>query len=68
MLYTDAEKLKLALADVVKTSAQAEADYYHDVVLKRMGELREAADELEVLMGGKYLPYPTYSDLLFGVN
>ena len=68
LLYTDAEKLKLALADVVKTSAQAEADYYHDVVLKRMGELREAADELEVLMGGKYLPYPTYSDLLFGVN
>ena len=67
LLYTDAEKLKAGLSDVVKTSAQAEADYYHDVILKDMGALREAGDELEKLMGGKYLPYPTYSELLFGV-
>lgn len=67
LLYTDAEKLKAGLGDVVKTSAQAEADYYHDVILKGMGALREAGDELEKLMGGKYLPYPTYSELLFGV-
>lgn len=67
LLYTDAEKLKAGLGDVVKTSAQAEADYYHDVILKDMGVLREAGDELEKLMGGKYLPYPTYSELLFGV-
>lgn len=37
LLYTDAEKLKAGLGDVVKTSAQAEADYYHDVILKDMG-------------------------------
>ena len=67
LLYTDAEKLKAGLGDVVKTSVQAEADYYHDVILKDMGALREAGDELEKLMGGKYLPYPTYSELLFGV-
>ena len=67
LLYTDAEKLKAGLGDVVKTSAQAEADYYNDVILKDMGALREAGDELEKLMGGKYLPYPTYSELLFGV-
>lgn len=67
LLYTDAEKLKAGLGDVVKTSAQAEADYYHDVILKDMDALREAGDELEKLMGGKYLPYPTYSELLFGV-
>lgn len=67
LLYTDAEKLKAGLGDVVKTSAQAEADYYYDVILKDMGALREAGDELEKLMGGKYLPYPTYSELLFGV-
>lgn len=67
LLYTDAEKLKAGLGDVVKISAQAEADYYHDVILKDMDALREAGDELEKLMGGKYLPYPTYSELLFGV-
>ncbi len=67
LMYTDAEKLKLDLAGVVKTSAQAEADYYHDVILKDMAALREAGDELEKLLGGKYLPYPVYSDLLFGV-
>lgn len=32
LLYTDAEKLKAGLGDVVKTSAQAEADYYHDII------------------------------------
>lgn len=68
LLYTDAEKLKVDMADVDKTSAQAEADYYHDVVLKDMAALREAGDELELLLGGKYLPYPVYSELLFGVN
>ena len=32
-----------------------------------MQELRATADELETLVGSKYWPFPTYSDLLFSV-
>ncbi len=43
------------------------ANYYHDVVFAAMGELRTSADEIEVLVGEKYWPYPTYGELLFYV-
>ena len=43
------------------------ANYYHDVVFAAMGELRASADEIEVLVGEKYWPYPTYGVLLFYV-
>ena len=37
-------------------------------VLADMEALRKAVDAAEALTGGKYLPYPTYGELLFGVN
>jgi glutamine synthetase len=33
-----------------------------------MGELRELADELELLVSRKHWPFPTYGDLLFSVR
>lgn len=39
-----------------------------DVLINRMGELRIACDEAEVLTSKKYWPFPTYGDLLFGVR
>ena len=45
----------------------AQAQYYKDVVLLSMQELRAVADEIEALVGEKYWPYPTYSELLFNV-
>jgi len=47
--------------DVVKE----EADFYKDVIFEAMQGLRAVADELEVSVGKKYWPYPTYGDLLF---
>ena len=32
-----------------------------------MKELRKIGDEIEVHLGEKYLPYPTYGELLFSV-
>ncbi|MBQ9374886.1 MAG: glutamine synthetase III [Ruminococcus sp.] len=43
------------------------ANYYHDVIFAKMGELRESADEIESLVGEKYWPYPTYGKMLFYV-
>jgi glutamine synthetase len=43
------------------------AKYLADTVKPCMEKLRAAADELEPLTAKKYWPYPSYSDLLFGV-
>ena len=32
-----------------------------------MQELRSVADEMETLVGDKYWPFPTYTDLLYRV-
>lgn len=47
---------------------QQAANYYHDTVFAAMGELRATADEIEVSVGEKYWPYPTYGQLLFYVK
>ncbi len=36
------------------------ANYYHDVVLPAMEAVRIPADKLEMLVGKKYWPFPTY--------
>ncbi len=41
--------------------------FYHDTVLPVMEEARKAADEIEVYMPEEYLPYPTYTKMLFYV-
>lgn len=46
----------------------AEAKYYHEEVLSRMDAAREIADEMELSVGRKYWPFPTYGELLFGVK
>ena len=44
------------------------ANYYHENVFAPMLDIRAAADELEPMISEKYLTYPTYGQLLFGVN
>jgi glutamine synthetase len=46
---------------------QAAADFYGTKVLAAMNALRETADQLEIIVGKKYWPYPIYEDLLFYV-
>ncbi|MEZ4357523.1 MAG: glutamine synthetase III [Eubacteriales bacterium] len=43
------------------------AKYYRDTVFAAMQELRAVADELETNVSAKYWPYPSYSELLFGI-
>ena len=63
-LYDHVETLRFSLEAVPKEPAAA-ADYYHDVVIPAMADLRREADILESLTDKSYWPYPTYSDLLF---
>jgi len=44
------------------------AHFFKDSVLTKIEELRELADELELLVSRKHWPFPTYGDLLFSVR
>ncbi len=48
--------------------SRAQADYYKEMVLPSMQELRAVADELEGLVAKEFWPYPTYGELLFSVR
>ena len=65
------KKLKI-LEDVVAQSknvraGQPLADFIKDKILTAMNELRAVADEIEIDIPDDYMPYPTYTQLLFSV-
>ena len=67
-LYLSVNKLEDDV-DAVKNYAdiQEEANYYRDVIIKDMTEVRKVADEIEFSVAKDYWPYPTYGELLFSV-
>ncbi len=66
-LQTDAlEQTLLTVRSAEDVQSQAEA--IRDTLLTKMSELRLACDEAETITARKYWPFPTYGDLLFGVN
>ncbi len=59
-----------ALEDAVNAapaSTQESPRYYHDVVIPAMEGARKTADALEMMVGEKYWPFPTYSKILYYV-
>lgn len=68
-IYERAEKLTFVKKDVAAIASENEkATAYREQVLAAMQALREKVDEAEPLVAQKYLTYPTYGQLLFGVN
>lgn len=64
-----ADELKTAVMKLQDASdIEAESYMIRDEILGRMSELRVACDEAETITAKKYWPFPTYSDLLFGVK
>ena len=59
--------LKTALQNVPKLPLEELIGYYHDVVFRKMGDVREIVDLLEQLVDKSDWPFPTYTDLLFSV-
>ena len=59
--------LKTALQNVPKLPLEELIGYYHDVVSRKMGDVREIVDQLEQLVDKSDWPFPTYTDLLFSV-
>ena len=50
------------------SGAEARARYSKDVVLTAMEALRATADEIELVLGKEFLPYPNYSEILYSVR
>ncbi len=61
------EKLDDAMENMPEASHAVRAVYSRDAILSEMNALRESVDAAELLIGAKYWPYPTYSELLFSV-
>ena len=67
-LYRKILDLESAFEDMPCGDNKATAEYCGDVILRKMREAREYADKLEAITAKEYWPFPTYSDLLFGVR
>ena len=68
-LYRAAGELAQDVDNAPKDAGAAQqARYYHETVFAQMERARAVADELEVLTGREYWPFPTYGDLLFSVR
>lgn len=70
MQIADAQiELEQAVLDLEQAeSMEQEAYAIRDSILPKMCQLRLPCDEAETLTARKYWPFPTYGDLLFGVN
>lgn len=63
------KKLKEAVKNACTTvGTQEQADSYKNNVIPLMEELRKEVDSLEEKVGADYWPYPSYAELLFGIN
>jgi len=68
-LHVKVSELYNALSAAEETRDKLEkACFFKDKVLVIMEELRELADELELIVSRKHWPFPTYGDLLFSVR
>jgi len=69
IMYEKTTDLEIAISIANKIEgAQSKADYYRDIIIPVMEELRGAADELEVICDRNIWPYPDYTEMLFGVK
>lgn len=74
-LSENADKLYKATLDLDKAAnklpkgdTEKVACHYRDKVCPLMKKVREYADILETITADEYWPFPTYKDLLYGVN
>jgi len=65
-VLTDKLEADIAIAEGMDEGLEL-AQYYHDVIFKDMGDIREVADYIEAYIPEDVLSYPTYSKMLFYV-
>lgn len=72
LLCSFAKKIAALEQSLIKvkdiTDPQATANFYKEEVFAAMQELRAVGDEMEIATSSEYWPYPSYGELLFGVQ
>jgi len=67
-IYKNTNALDTALLNAKNYGETDEcAKYFGEEVFVKMCELRQVVDESETIIASKYLPYPTYGEILFSV-
>ncbi len=67
-IFVLTSELKMAVSSAEKTKDILEkARFYHDTILKLMGDIRKYADSAESVVPAKLWPYPSYGELLFNI-
>ena len=67
-LDSEAQKLEKLHNEAVEIDdVSKQARFYVDKVIPQMEATRAVADAIEPILGEKYKPYPSYSDLLFRI-
>lgn len=67
-LYKKCEVLDNLLLDVkLYTDIKKCSQYYKENIVTAMQDIRVLTDELELIIGKKYWPYPTYGELLYSI-
>ena len=61
-LYKDIEEYDTSMP------AQKKAKYCKNKLVDDMAVLRRYADQMELIMGKEFIPYPTYEDILYSVK
>ena len=54
-----------AAADQTTADLRAEVQHLHDAVIPAMGQVRETADQIEMILPDDLWPLPTYREMLF---
>ncbi len=67
-LYSAVKLLKTSLCEAPSANAADNARYHQEVIIPAMNSVRKPADELELIVGREFWPFPTYGDLLFSVE
>lgn len=61
------DSLQAAADNIPDSEEQELAAYYRDRIIPEMDNVRKFADELELMVGKDYWPFPTYTDLLYKI-
>ena len=67
-LHRATEELDKAVVPSGEREGSALAHYSHNEIIPAMEEVRKYADELELIVGQKNWPYPTYGEILFYID
>ncbi len=67
-LYKAVNELEESLKSIKKQDPVTKANSFKNIIIPKMDEIRKLSDDAETITAADFWPFPTYADLLFGVQ